>query len=126
MINMEGKHSMEKPICIDRIYLNNKGYWDRACCVLYKNKKYYYYFKEIGNNQGYCMGQEVYGIYEDSYNKCKNGSFNRNRASNFILELSAGDCDWLENERLLNILVQNDIDNEKSKNVLSQNGGYII
>lgn len=105
-LSIQSKRSTDKTICIDRIYASNIGYWDCACSLLFNNKKYYYYFKETGNNKGYRIGTKVYQIDESSYDKCKTGNYNRDLALNFILELPAGDWNWLNDEQLLNILVQ--------------------
>ena len=105
-LGIQSKRTTDKKICIDRIYAFNNGHADCACSVLFNNKKYYYYFKETGNNKGYCMGTKVHQIDESTYDKYKTGNYNRDLALNFILELPAGDWDWLSDERLLNILVQ--------------------
>lgn len=105
-LSIQSKRTTDKTICIDKIYAFNNGYADCACFILFNNKKHYYYFKETGNNKGYCMGTKVYQIDESSYDKYKTGNYNRDLALNFILELPAGDWDWLSDERLLNILVQ--------------------
>lgn len=90
---------------VDKIYKFNNGYADRACCVFYNNQKYFFYLKELGNNKGYCMGQEVYEIDQYIYARFENEQLDRATLSNHILDLPHGDQDWLESINFIDSLV---------------------
>ena len=102
---LENNFTSEKVNLKEKKYALNNGYADRACYLVFKGKEYFYYFKETGNNKGYCMGNEVFEFNSAMFNKFKNGEFDRNTPMCFVMKLPAGDRDWLEDFELLTKLV---------------------